>query len=62
MIFRKKDQYHADSDCGKYRVSACRVGKNTLYAAWKNKGGKWVSLGDRMTLEEAKKACEKELS
>ena len=58
MKFIKRDKYYADSECGKYRICACKVMDKTVYTAWRT--GKAASLVAGVTLKEAKAACNKD--
>jgi hypothetical protein len=57
MKWLKRDAWHIDSDCGRYRVNKALVSGEAVYQAVRLGNPPVIVLG-RGSLAEAKQACE----
>lgn len=54
LHWRRADDYHQETECGRFRVSGARVGERFRYLAWRCRGDRPAELiGDGDSAQEA---------
>jgi hypothetical protein len=55
LKWKQKSRYHAESDCGMYRITKYFTDPNK-YLSWEKVNGAWNTVGEvSMTLKEAER-------
>jgi hypothetical protein len=66
MDWIRRDQYHFESDNGKYRITIAYARKDCVYTAWRREVQQgevvWSSILYSQCLSHAQRACEKVLN